>query len=135
MKMVTLNTQFGTWLATALIPLFLSACALGPPSGVTPAENFSLDRYLGTWYEIARLDHSFERDMSDVSARYSRNADGSVRVLNRGYDTARMHGAMPKAKHCSSARAPRARSRSRFLVRFTAVITSPRSIRTTAGHW
>ena len=87
MKMVTLNTQFGTWLATALIPLFLSACALGPPSGVTPAENFSLDRYLGTWYEIARLDHSFERDMSDVSARYSRNADGSVRVLNRGYDT------------------------------------------------
>ncbi len=74
---------------TALLPalsvLLLGACSLGPPPGVTPIENFSLERYLGTWYEIARLDHSFERGMSDVSARYSRNSDGSVRVLNRGF--------------------------------------------------
>lgn len=46
-------------------------------------------RYLGKWYEIARLDHRFERDMSDVSATYTRRADGSVEVLNRGYDSAR----------------------------------------------
>lgn len=71
------------------LPLLLSACALGPPPGVTPVSDFSLERYLGTWYEIARLDHSFERGMTDVSARYSKNADGSVRVLNRGFDTSK----------------------------------------------
>ena len=69
------------------VPLLLTPCALGPAPGVTPVSPFALERYLGTWYEIARLDHRFERDMSDVSARYSLNADGSVRVLNRGYDT------------------------------------------------
>jgi apolipoprotein D and lipocalin family protein len=73
-------------LALIGLPLLLSACALGPPPGVTPVTNFALERYLGTWYEIARLDHSFERAMSDVSARYSKNTDGSVRVLNRGFD-------------------------------------------------
>ncbi len=65
----------------------VSACSLGPPPGVTPIDSFALDRYLGTWYEIARLDHSFERGMNDVSARYSRNSDGSVRVLNRGFSS------------------------------------------------
>ncbi|MEQ9465555.1 MAG: lipocalin family protein [Haliea sp.] len=46
---------------------------------------FDLQRYLGTWYEIARLDHSFERGLDGVTASYSLNDDGSVRVLNRGY--------------------------------------------------
>ena len=47
---------------------------------------FELDRYLGTWYEIARLDHRFERGLKDVSASYSLREDGGIRVLNRGYD-------------------------------------------------
>ena len=55
------------------------------PAGVTPVAGFELERYLGKWYEIARLDHSFERGLSRVTAEYSLREDGGVRVLNRGY--------------------------------------------------
>lgn len=72
-----------------LTPLLicLATSAWAQPEGVTPVENFELDRYLGTWYEIARLDHRFERGMSHVTAEYSMREDGKVRVLNRGYKT------------------------------------------------
>lgn len=75
-------------LATRLILLLalLSAGCTGLPEGIKPVENFRLDDYLGKWYEIARLDHTFERGLSDVSAEYARRADGGVDVLNRGYD-------------------------------------------------
>ena len=53
-----------------LSTLLLTAC-LGMPKQVQPVNNFQLERYLGTWYEIARLDHSFERGLSHVSANYS----------------------------------------------------------------
>lgn len=69
--------------------LFLTGC-LGLPEGVTPVENFQLERYLGKWYEIARLDHSFERGLSSVSAEYRLRPDGGVRVINRGYSEADM---------------------------------------------
>ena len=49
-------------------------------------QGFEPDRYLGTWYEIARLDHGFERGLSKVTATYSLREDGGVRVVNRGYD-------------------------------------------------
>ena len=68
------------------IPLLLTAC-LGMPEGVKPVKNFELDRYLGTWYEIARLDHRFERGLSNVTAHYSLREDGSVQVINRGYSS------------------------------------------------
>ncbi|PLY04388.1 MAG: lipocalin [Desulfuromonas sp.] len=67
-----------------LLTLLLPGC-VGIPEGIKPVENFSLDRYLGRWYEIARLDHSFERGLSQVTAEYSLREDGGVRVLNRGY--------------------------------------------------
>lgn len=70
-----------------LLALTLGACATAPPEGLRPVTSFDLNRYLGQWYEIARLDHSFERGMSDVSATYQLQADGSVKVINRGYDT------------------------------------------------
>jgi apolipoprotein D and lipocalin family protein len=66
------------------LSLILSACT-GIPEGVTPVSGFDLDRYLGKWYEIARLDHSFERGLSRVTAEYSLREDGGVRVLNRGF--------------------------------------------------
>ena len=66
--------------------MLLGGCAVAPPSGVTPITGFELDRYLGKWYEIARLDHSFERGLSNVSATYGVREDGGVAVLNRGYD-------------------------------------------------
>ena len=68
------------------ISLFLlSACSTGIPPKIKTVEGFQLDRYLGTWYEIARLDHSFERGMDNVTADYSLREDGGVRVLNRGF--------------------------------------------------
>ena len=73
----------------SLCALWLSACSTSPPAGIHPVTPFELNRYLGQWYEIARLDHSFERGMSDVSATYELQGDGSVKVINRGYDTRR----------------------------------------------
>jgi len=67
-----------------LLALLLIGC-VKIPDNVTPVDHFSLDRYLGKWYEIARLDHSFERGLSRVTADYSLREDGGVRVLNRGY--------------------------------------------------
>lgn len=64
--------------------LLLAGC-VGIPENVTPVEDFELARYLGRWYEIARLDHSFERGLSRVTAEYSLREDGGVRVVNRGY--------------------------------------------------
>jgi len=61
-----------------------SACT-GMPEGVHAVTGFELQRYLGTWYEVARLDHSFERGMSNVTAQYSLRDDGGVTVVNRGY--------------------------------------------------
>src|SRR5574343_1084950 len=72
-----------------LLGLTLAACSTAPPEGLRPVTSFDLDRYLGQWYEIARLDHSFERGMSDVNATYQLQDDGSVKVINRGYDTQR----------------------------------------------
>jgi apolipoprotein D and lipocalin family protein len=66
--------------------VLLTACT-GLPSGTTAVNGFELERYLGTWYEIARLDHSFERGLTDVTATYSLRDDGGVAVVNRGYDT------------------------------------------------
>lgn len=69
----------------AAVAIFLTACT-GAPEGVEPVSGFELNRYLGTWYEIARLDHRFERGLSNVTATYSLRDDGGVRVINRGYD-------------------------------------------------
>jgi len=69
-----------------LLVWWLGGCAVAPPAGVTPITGFELNRYLGPWYEIARLDHSFERGLSNVSATYGRREDGGVQVMNRGYD-------------------------------------------------
>lgn len=54
------------------------------PAGIEPVTGFDAARYMGRWYEIARLDHRFERGMTDVTADYALNGDGSVRVVNRG---------------------------------------------------
>jgi apolipoprotein D and lipocalin family protein len=64
--------------------LTLSACT-GKPDGVVAVTDFELDRYLGKWYEIARLDHSFERGLSNITAEYSLRDDGGVKVINSGF--------------------------------------------------
>jgi apolipoprotein D and lipocalin family protein len=67
----------------------IAGCSTAPPAGLEPVTGFQLERYLGNWYEIARLDHSFERGLSDVTATYRKRTDGGLDVINRGYDTAR----------------------------------------------
>jgi apolipoprotein D and lipocalin family protein len=59
------------------------------PDGVEPVQGFDSPRYLGTWYEIARLDHRFERGLEDITATYTAREDGGIDVLNRGYDVAK----------------------------------------------
>lgn len=76
-------------LTTAIATLFLLAGCTGVPKGIEPVTGFNQERYLGTWYEIARLDHSFEEGLSRVSAEYTPNDDGSIKVLNRGYNQAK----------------------------------------------
>jgi apolipoprotein D and lipocalin family protein len=72
-------------LVVLCLSLLMSACTTGMPEGVRPVGGFELDRYLGEWYEIARLDHSFERGLSRVTAEYSLRDDGGLRVVNRGF--------------------------------------------------
>ena len=66
----------------------LSVCARAVmtrvPRGITPVEGFEVERYMGRWYEIARLDHRFERGMTDVTADYRLQPDGTVQVVNSG---------------------------------------------------
>lgn len=69
-----------------LLLIFLPfSAANSMPDGAEAVTGFSLERYLGTWYEIARLDHRFERGLTEVTATYSMREDGGVKVLNRGY--------------------------------------------------
>lgn len=74
----------GAWLLSA-VAAALGGCT-GIPDGLEPVRGFEPERYLGRWYEVARLDHRFERGLVDVSADYARNDDGSLSVVNRGYD-------------------------------------------------
>lgn len=67
--------------------LFISACTT-VPEGIKPVQSFEVEAYLGKWYEIARLDHGFERGLSQVTAEYSLRDDGGIRVINRGYSAA-----------------------------------------------
>jgi apolipoprotein D and lipocalin family protein len=70
---------------TLIAMIMLLAGCVGIPQDIKPVDNFQIERYIGTWYEIARLDHSFERGLNRVTADYSLRDDGGVRVLNRGY--------------------------------------------------
>ena len=82
-----MNLRIVRALVALLSGMLLAGC-LGMPEGITPVSNFELNRYLGTWYEIYRLDHSFERGLEQVTATYSMRDDGGVRVLNRGFSSA-----------------------------------------------
>jgi len=70
-----------------LLSFGLGGCT-GIPEGLTPVTGFKAEKYLGKWYEIARLDHPFERNMINVSAVYTRSDKDHITVLNRGYDEA-----------------------------------------------
>jgi apolipoprotein D and lipocalin family protein len=71
---------------TALILAVLCACST-IPEGVQAVEPFEKEKYLGKWYEIARIDFKYEKDLSNTTAEYSLNADGTINVDNKGYNT------------------------------------------------
>lgn len=77
--------------------ILLSGC-VSIPQGIEPVKNFQAERYLGTWYEIARLDHSFERGMQHVTAQYSLREDGGIKVINRGFKQAKQEWAEAEGK-------------------------------------
>ena len=67
------------------LAVLIAGCT-GRPDGVEPVSPFDIERYEGVWHEIMRLDHSFERGLTNVTATYTLRDDGSVGVLNRGFD-------------------------------------------------
>lgn len=66
--------------------MIFNSCSVEIPKGAEAVKNFDAQKYLGRWYEIARFDYRFEKNMDNVTAEYSENPDGSIRVSNKGYN-------------------------------------------------
>ena len=86
------------FLALALFSIPMLSAAQEEQYNNTPISAFDLTRYLGTWYEVARLDHSFERDMDNVTAEYLLRDDGMIDVINSGWKDGKYKVADGKAK-------------------------------------
>ncbi|MFI3280591.1 MAG: lipocalin family protein [Rikenellaceae bacterium] len=74
-----------TLFSTFFISIFCSCCAQSIDRTTVP--HLDLERFLGSWHEVARIDSRFERNLVSVTAHYSLNDDGSIKVVNRGYNT------------------------------------------------
>lgn len=74
------------FLLKLILTLFPLAGCTHIPEGLQPVNGFEAGRYMGKWYEIARLDHAFERNLSNVTAQYSQAEKDQILVLNRGFD-------------------------------------------------
>lgn len=79
--------RFLKWLIAGIASTAMMACSVTPPDNVKVIDDFDVNRYLGTWYEIARLDHSFERGLNYTTATYSLRDDGGIKVVNRGFNS------------------------------------------------
>lgn len=80
-----MKTKTGIFM-TLIMMLFISGACARIPQGAEVIKPFDADRYLGKWYEIARFDFRFERNLNNTTATYSLNADGSIKVDNQGFD-------------------------------------------------
>lgn len=80
----------GMALATAaLSALWYTGQRVRVPDGVKPVRGFDVERYMGHWYELARIDYVFERGLTSCTAQYELQSDGTVQVTNRGFDPVR----------------------------------------------
>lgn len=70
----------------AVVALCLLQSCATIPKNVTAVKNFKKDKYLGKWYEIARLDYRFERNLDNATAQYLLNDNGNIKVINKGYN-------------------------------------------------
>ena len=85
-------------LALYVVAVCLVGCVSGPAVDNTPVSTLDLDRYLGSWYEIARFDHSFERGVEEAKAVYTLNRDGTIKVVNSGIKAGKPKTAVGKGK-------------------------------------
>ncbi|MBN7811048.1 lipocalin family protein [Algoriphagus sp. H41] len=76
----------------------LVSCSPGIPDGATAVSPFDANKYLGKWYEIARIDFKYEEDLNNTTAEYSLRDDGAIQVLNRGYNTKKQEWEEAKGK-------------------------------------
>jgi len=79
------NKNFTLIIFTIAAVVIVNACASIPKKAI-PLTNFEVNRYLGTWYEIARFDFRFEKDLDNTTAQYSIADHGNVKVINSGYN-------------------------------------------------
>jgi apolipoprotein D and lipocalin family protein len=102
MKMKTRNVV-GMTVMGALTLVLLKSCKTIPKNAVA-VKPFDVEKYLGKWYEIARFDYRFEKNLNNTTANYSLNGDGSIKVVNRGYNykKGKWEEASGKAKFASS---------------------------------
>ena len=77
--------NFMLLMSIAFIPGLFSCSTI--PKGVEAVQPFDKEKYLGKWFEIARLDFKFERNLNNTTAQYSVNPNGTIKVVNRGYNT------------------------------------------------
>jgi apolipoprotein D and lipocalin family protein len=89
-----MNTHYISWIFPGLFMLGLIFSGCFTPKelsteSIPEVKNFDLQRYLGVWYEAARLPHSFEKGLDRVTATYTLQEDGTIQVLNKGFDTSK----------------------------------------------
>ena len=81
----------------AAIAVFFSGCA-HMPEGAIAIKGFEKEKYLGKWYEIARLDFKYEKDLNNTTAEYTARDDGYIGVTNRGYNYVKKEWSQAKGK-------------------------------------
>lgn len=91
-------------LSALILILFFAAAAFimightGLPEGTTAVQGFDVNRFVGMWYEVGRLDHGFEKGLQHVTAEYQLRDDGGIRVINKGFDLKRNQWNISEAK-------------------------------------
>ena len=93
---------YRSFLSLTVLMAFFSCKSI--PDGAMAVKPFDSNKYLGKWYEIARLDFKYERDLNNTTATYSLNDDGTIKVVNRGFNvkTREQKEAIGKAKFAGS---------------------------------
>lgn len=81
-----------------LLFINLNIFAAAKTEHIAAVKDFELERYLGTWYEIARLPHRFEKNLQQVTATYTLLDNGKIEVLNKGFNTKKQKWSESKGK-------------------------------------
>ncbi len=82
----------------SLAVIYFLTSGKNKPSKAHPVTDFDLTKYLGKWYEIARFDYRFEKHLNNTTAQYNLNEDGTVKVINRGYNFKKKSGKSQKGR-------------------------------------